>query len=291
MYLSFRQLSLLMAMIVTLFVASTRSDAVIHEYYIGRDLRQTIPSGTYSGLDNPNFNRLTLLFAHPDDVTPANNHYHAKSPYTYFGPNLGGLTTVQPYNGAADGTPGNYLPEGAAAPPLQLLPGAGAFSGKIITGLVPGEEYGELSLHSVDALAGFPVGSGEYVMHNSGGNTPTGRWAGSMAGSILRLHLVSISPGLEVMDAAGNTLLDSAGDSWLLGSGGSSLNFPFVLGMDDSVTSGSYSAVFKLSDSGTGNSGGPWLESGLFQVNVGVPEPGALSMILLAGAALLRRRA
>jgi hypothetical protein len=280
----------LLVVLLTCLSAQAR-DPSIPEYFIGRDLRATIPSGTYSGLANPNFNRLTFLYAHTYTDTPSNNHYHSKSTYTYFGPNLGAGTAVQPFNGTATGEPRNYLPEGAFgnSPRLQLLPGSGVFSGKLISGLTPGVDFADLQMRSVDWLAGEPSGSPKAILFNSGGSTPPGRWTGSMAGSILSLVLVGKSPDTFVADQLGATILSNVGDSYLLGSGGASPDFTPVFFTTDPTPRDLF-LEFKLVDSGTGNAGGPWMESGVFRFNLVVPEPASLGLLGPVVFGLLRRR-
>ncbi len=66
--------------------SSARGD--LFQYYVGRDVRPTMVGGAYDGLPNPNFNRVTFLYAHTYPADPANNHYHSKGTYSYTGPNL-----------------------------------------------------------------------------------------------------------------------------------------------------------------------------------------------------------
>jgi len=292
-----------LSLVVAAAAASVSSVAMAHDpqfaqYYIGRDVRQTVPTGTYANLPNPNFNRLTLLFAHTYTATPDINHYHSKSTYSYFGPNLGAATTVQPFNGNAAGLPSaNFLPEGGTlgnSPRLQLLPGSGAFAGKFISGLAGlltphDEDFGKLELKSVDTLASFAPGSPGNVLFVSGGAAPANRWTGSMAGSNLTLVLVSISSGLSVADLSGATVLSSPGDSVALGDGGAGLGFIPVL-QTLSGNLANHSVTFKIVDSGTGNAGAPWLESGQFVINAVVPEPAALGLLAPLAVMLLRRR-
>lgn len=273
-------------------------DPAFAQYYIGRDIRPTIPTGTYSGLANPNFNRVTLLFAHTYLETPNINHYHSKSTYTYFGPNLGAGTAVQPFNGSAAGLPtGNFLPEGGTlgnSPRLQLLPGSGVFAGKMISGLAGDvsevdHDFGKLGMKSVDALSSFGVGTPGNVLFVSGGAPAPGRWTGSMAGSNLSLVLVSITPGLSVADLGGNTVLAAPGDSVALGDGSAAMSFTPVL--QTSLTgNANLSATFKIVDTGTGNGGSPWLESGQFVLNAVIPEPAAVGLLAPLGLILVRRR-
>lgn len=280
----------------TVVVASVASSAAVRaydpqfaEYYIGRDQRTVIPSGIYAGLPNPNLGRITFLYAHTYPDIPANNHYHSKSTYTYVGPNLGAGTAVQPFNGNSAGVPGNFLPEGpfGNSPRLQLLPGSGVFAGKWISGLDPDENFGRLTFRSVDSLvaaASIP-GSPADILFNSS----QGRWNGLIGGSNLTLHLVDISPGLTIADLSGQTLMTAPGDSVLLGNADANFSFTPVF-VTPSGAQANHFAVFRITDSGTANSGGPYGDSGHFQFNLVVPEPAAAGLLAPLGVLLTRRR-
>lgn len=263
-------------------------DPQFAEYYIGRDLRTTIPTGVYAGLPNPNFNRITFLYAHTYPTTPEINHYHSKSTYTYVGPNLGENTAVQPFNGSATGIPGNFLPEGpfGSSPRLKLLPGTGVFAGQWVSGQDPDENFGRLTIKSVDSLAGAPSGSPTQILFDSSG----GRWNGLIAGSLLTLELVAISPGLRVANTAGATLMTQPGDQVFLGGGDASLSFTPVFTTASGVQADHF-ATFKIIDTGTGNAGAAFGESGQFTFNLVVPEPAALGLLAPLGILLMRRRA
>ncbi|MFN4243778.1 MAG: all3515 family Zur-repressed PEP-CTERM protein [Tepidisphaerales bacterium] len=264
-------------------------DPQFAEYYIGRDLRTTIPTGTYAGLPNPNFNRITFLYAHTYVDTPSNNHYHGKSNFTYVGPNLGAATAVQPFNGSAAGVPANFLPEGVFgnSPRLQLLPGSGVFAGKWVSGLDPDENFGRLTIRSVDALvapASVPNSPAAILFNSS-----QGRWNGLIGGSNLTLHLVDISPGLGVADPSGNVLMTTPGDSVVLGNPDADFSFTPVF-FTTSGLQANHFAVFRITDNGTANGGLPFPESGQFQFNLVVPEPAALGLLAPLGVLLTRRR-
>lgn len=260
-----------------LAVAADR-DFSMAEYYIGRDLRETIPSGTYAGLPNPNYNRLTWLYAHTYASTPNSNHYHAKSVYTYSGPAASPDVVV---------STGNFMPEDGSR--IQLLPGSGVFAGKWISGLNSNLDFHDLTIKPVDTLAGFASGSGQDILYRSGGTTPVGRWTGSLAGADISLVLTAITPGLSIVDGSGNPLAVNVGDSISLGAG-SLVDFTPIF-LTETGTQANYSATFKLVDGGTGNNGGPWLESGAMSYNVVVPEPGVMGLLVpMAGMLGLRRR-
>ncbi|HMP16691.1 MAG TPA: all3515 family Zur-repressed PEP-CTERM protein [Gemmatales bacterium] len=245
------------------------------EYYIGRDSLQILPTGPYAGLPNPNFNRITFLYAHTYTDNPSSNHYHSKGTYSYTGPNLGNDTAVNPFN------PSNFLPEGAR-PPLKLGEGSGVFAGKHISGLTPGVAFSNLEMRSVDSLSSAAPGSPENILFVSSNN----RWSGLMTDTNLHLRVISLSNGLSIADSAGNTILAAAGDTFDLGSG-SSLNFTPIFVADPNIApiGTNLSARLSVFDSGTGNNGNPWLDGGEFVFNfqvASVPEPGSIALCSLA---------
>jgi hypothetical protein len=261
--------------------------AELFQYYVGRDTRATNVGGAYNGLANPNYNRLTFLYAHTYPATPNINHYHSKGAYSYTGTNLGAATAVNDFNGTFGVS--NLLPESPLVNDIQLRPGSGLFSGYLISGLNPGASFNNLRIRSVDSLDGFPPESGEDYLHHSSGS----RWSGSMAGSNISLQLLTIDSGLSILDAVGNSIFSSPGDILNLGNG-STIDFTPIFAVNNTAFFGQeFNATFKLIDSGTGNSGGPWLESGRFQFQVtAVPEPSSLAFLGTFGLGLanFRRR-
>src|SRR5687768_6377960 len=97
---------------VTILGIPAALEAAELSYFIGIDGLPTISGGTYDGLPNPNYQRLTFLWGHPSEEAPASSHYHSKGIYRYIGPNLGAAT-------AATFTISDYVPEGTL-PPLRL---------------------------------------------------------------------------------------------------------------------------------------------------------------------------
>lgn len=263
------------------------AEAELLEYYIGRDLRTTIPTGTHAGLDNPNFNRVTFLYAHTYPLTPDINHYHSKGTYSYTGPNLGAATAVNDFNGTFGVS--NLLPESPAFNNIYMHPGSGVFSNKLVTGIDTTSDFNNLRIRSVDTLTGFAPLSGENYLHISSG----GRFAGSMVNSNILMELVSIDPGLGVFDSSGNNLFPSVGSQLNLGNG-SIIDFTPIFAVDITAIPGQdFNAVFRLHDTGTGNNGAAWLSSGRFQYQVtAIPEPSSIAMLgmLGAGVCLHRRR-
>jgi hypothetical protein len=57
-------------------------DAPTDIYIIGVDSLTTFTSGAYAGLSNPNYGRLTLLYAH---YTPGTEHFHSIGAWSYSG--------------------------------------------------------------------------------------------------------------------------------------------------------------------------------------------------------------
>lgn len=264
---------LAVAAAAALFGTSVRAELL--SYYIGVDDLETIATGTYAGLPNPNFNHLTFLYAHSYTDTPASNHYHSKSARIYTGLNLGNSTAV--IRSAS-----NYVPEGSL-PPIDLSAGSGIYAGKLVSNpysdpLDPVFHFSHLTHGSTDSLAGFPAGSGEQIMFDSSG----GRWNSPAAAAHLHLEIVSLSPGLNVGDAV-NTNLGGAGTVLHLTDPGEFLDFTPVLWTDAGAAPGTYEAVFRYfdEDGAFGDSGNV-----RFRVAVAVPEPTTVMMLSLAAAGL-----
>jgi hypothetical protein len=227
------------------------------EYLIGRDRLDTIATGTYAGLANPNFGRLTLLLNHV-------NHYHPIGAYSYTG--------TPPAQSVLQTNANNRIPETfSLQPPLPLSPGTGSLYGdKLVNHADPSLDYSTLVIRSVDSLFGFAPGAPETILLNSS----NGRYAQSLAGSRISLELVSISAGLTVGDV--DTLnLFAGGNTYLLGSGGE-VDFTPVFWTAANAAQGTYSAQFRLLDLGA--NGAVLSRSGTFNFDfapVPVPIPAA----------------
>jgi hypothetical protein len=251
-----------------LALGSSAASAQLAGYYIGVDGRQTIPSGTYAGLENPNYNRLTLLLNHGD-------HYHSKGIHLYTGPNLGADT-------ATTISSSNYLPEGAAAP-FSLTVGTGLYAGKLVSFFDPSSYQSNITFDFTDSLAGFSLGSDEQILHDSSGS----RWNGSLGDAHVHLVLDFLTPGLNVGDAGNLSIMSNPGDDWHV-SAGFAPTFWTELGAGEGV----YIARFKLVDEE-----GIFGDSGTFEYRfqvTAVPEPSAFATLAgtaaLGFAALRRRR-
>lgn len=268
-----RPSALVLAAAAVLLAATPAAEAALFSYYIGVDGLGTIASGEFAGQANPNHNRLTLLYAHHYEDTPASNHYHSKGIYRY-----------QPGSGASpviETSPSNYLPEGSA-PPLAMTAGTGFYAGKSVVLEETSNHFSQIHLRDTADLAGFAPGSGEnYMFHSS-----ADRWSGSIAGADVHLVLVSLSSGLHIGSGSSFDIgLVNPGDEFHLGE---DIEFSPVFWMEEDAAPGTYTASFRLVDES-----GTFADSGTFEFRFNaVPEPSAavLSLGALALGAMRRRR-
>ncbi len=260
---------------VALFAASAPASANIVSFYVGVDGRSapfdaSAADGGGAYPDNPNFNRLTLLFHHGD-------HYHGIGQYAY-----GGAAATPTLN---DTNANNRLPETFNNfPPISLRRGAGAtwsdtYRSGIPTSFAQDHEYGNFEIRSVHSL----VGEDDVTFNSSGG-----RWTTLFDAADIHLQLVSATAGLHIAIANQLSALVAGGDVHL-GAGNEFFSLLPTFWVDAAAAIGSrYSAEFRLLDrSGTfGDSGRFFVD---FQV---VPTPGSTALLLLGGALLLlgRRR-
>lgn len=260
-----RPASLLGAALLALFSGIPEADAAFVSYYIGVDGMQTIGSGEFSGQANPNANRLTFLYAHHYEDTPASNHYHSKGVFRYQ-PGSGGSPVVET-------SPSNYLPEGSN-PPLAMTSGSGIYEGKSVVLEDPANHFSLIDFKSTADLASYTAGTGEHYMFNSS----SGRWSGSLEGADVHLVLVSMSAGLNIgTEMSLLSGLANPGDEFHLGE---DIGFSPVFWVDGNAAAGTYTADFKLVDES-----GQFRDSGVFQFRFNVvPEP---SSAMLSGAAIL----
>lgn len=253
--------------------ASSRHDEGIG-FYIGYDAFSTINSGAYTGLSNPNANRLTLLLDH-------GNHFHAIGAYSYTG--LASAPEILSTN------TNNRIPEiSSGESPLLLATGNDPYTG-MLRSSVGSSEYSYLGIASIQSLAGHAPGSTEDILFHSSSD----RWSGALDGAQIGLRLVSSSPGLYI---GTETILDlyEGGDIIVLGTG-NSLEFNPVYRVDADAAAGIYSATFELLNNSPDSS---LQSSGLFSFDFSVasiPEPGTYMMFttglfLLAWARRTRTR-
>ncbi|MAT70278.1 MAG: PEP-CTERM sorting domain-containing protein [Planctomycetaceae bacterium] len=255
----------------TCFVAGARAD--LAEYYVGIDTRATpfdAPAAEGGGAypNNPNYNRLTLLFQH-------GNHYHGIGQYVYAGP--AGSPTLIDTNG------NNRLPETyTGQEPLPLVPGVGVYAGKNTTKHLVGLEYSALEMQNVHSLNG--AGVAEDVLFNSSSN----RWSSNFDAAHIHLELVSVSsPHLNVGTLANPSAVPVGGDVHV-GDGDEFFAFTPVLWVDAAAPRGTYSAEFRLVDES-----GTFGDSGRFFLDVQqVPEPTSVGLggLAIAALAAVRRR-
>lgn len=259
---------------------SHAKDPDIASYIVGVDSRTTIPSGTYAGLNNPNHNRLTLLFAHTYVDTPASNHYHSKGVYVYTGPNLGAST-------ATTVSSSNFLPEGTLPPLTLTLASGGFYDGKLVSApiadpLDQNYAFSFLTLEDVDKLRGFGPTDPETILLDSS----SGRWNGSLAGADVHLELVFRTPGLNIGVGALTNAFVNPGDDWHLED---SFSFTPTFWTEANVDIGTYIAQFKLVDENA-----VFGDSGTFEFRFQViPEPSAaaaLAGFTALGLVATRRR-
>jgi hypothetical protein len=233
--------------------------AVEPHYFVAVDSLQTLTSGTYVGLPNPNHGRLTLLVAHTDDEDPSGNHFHAIGAYSYTGPVESPTVITTNTN--------NHIPElSTGALPLRLLPGEGVFEGRLAS-RPTGEGYSDLQLASVQVLRGFPGHSPEGILFHSS----EGRWTAPLTDAVVALQRVSVTPGLHLTDEAGAEVPPEGLHP--LGAG-DLFRFAPVYWTESTAPVGTYSATWKLVDVGTGEA--RLAESGRFTFDFRAPAPGDL---------------
>jgi hypothetical protein len=271
-------MSLVRSFLTAALLGMTTAAHAIPFYYVGVDDLQTNATGLvgypipemYSGLPNPNANRLTFLVA--DLPTPERAHFHAVSSYSYTGP-ASNPTVQSTY--IFEGLAINRVPETGFQPslaPVPLVPGTGANEGRLVSQSIDGLKYNDLRIQSVQALNGFPAGTTEHYLLNS----TNGRWNQSLAGSQVGLQLVFISNGLHIADEAGRKILQGAGAIHPLGPG-NNFSFTPTFFTDSTAAPGTYSAEFRFLDQ-TGLFG----ESGRFFFDFAVaPEPPTWSLMAL----------
>lgn len=229
-------------------------------FYVGIDSLATIASGTYAGLANPNYGRLTYLMEH-------GNHFHGIGAYSYTG---GAAAPV--INGS---NANNRIPElSARISPLPgtlaLSAGSGAFAGKLVSGVlgddVAHHDYSYLGASSIQSLADGAAGSAN-------------RWNAQLDGVQVALKLEYITPGLKVAANGDMDLFDS-GNLYLLGDG-NGFDFVPTFYTDAAAAVGTYTAQLSLVNLGSNTAvrdGGTFYID--FAVAPPVPEPASWAMLL-----------
>lgn len=143
------------------FAQTTAARSNYEHYYIGVDGREFLSFGTYAGLANPNYNRLTFLFPHIEaDATT--NHFHGIGAYSYTG-SVDNPTVIPTSNN-------NRLPEyWTGLPPIKLLRGKGLFANRMISQSTH-EEYTNWTIKPIQSLLNYPGDpAAEYLYNSSSG--------------------------------------------------------------------------------------------------------------------------
>jgi hypothetical protein len=259
------------------------------KYYVSTDQRSaplTVSGDPYP--DQPNFNRLQLLYEHRSA-----SHWHAKARLQYSGPAaapvLGQNTGAMQESQATTGI-------WTRLNPSTVADYDGSFgSGFHISKPVTGDVDDNFTIRSIESLRGFGPTDIETVMLNSSPLTSPdpkagqGRYAGGIdALSHVHIELVSVSdPALKVfINAEGSVDPLLVGNNAHVGDG-NNWEFTPILALANADVSGLesvYTATFRMTDED-----GVHGDSGLFSFTVAVPEPASLGLLGL-GSLLLRRR-
>lgn len=245
------------ALLVVLCFA-TVAQAAQTTYFVGVDSSPFVTSGTYQGLPNPNHGHLTFLFAHYNEDTPSDNHFHAIGAYSYTGPVENPIVLSTNSN--------NRIPEGfSEEPPLQLERGTGCYSFRLIS--KPNDsEYSNLQVESIQMLSDYRSDSpGGYLFESSGG-----RWKAPLTGAVIALQLVDITDGLHISNEYGEIILRSVGETYLLGDGNTFSSFTPTFWTGRWAAIGTYSATFRLIDLSFSET--PFSPSGTFTFDFRVPD-------------------
>jgi len=257
-----------------LLALTVPANAAIASYFIGVDGQATLPSGTYTGLANPNSQRLTLLYAHYDLNNPLYpHHYHSKGRLVYTGPNLG-------VNTAVTVSTSNFLPEASGGTHLFLATrNSGAYAGKSAIVENPNNHFTLLGMLDTGKL------DLNVALENTLFNSSTGRWTGAITGSDVHMVLTFATAGLNFGSTSDpNAALFSANDGQHLSD---DIDFQWVPWVDSATADGTeFIARFKLVDE-TGTFG----DSGDFEYRfMAVPEPSSALLAGLGALFLLRRK-
>lgn len=259
-------------------------------WFVGIDNLTTLPSGPFTGMANPNFGKMTLLYGHqyPEGGSPgaASSHFHAKSSVRLYRETVGGPILTSDTAVTVNGTTGvitglvNFVPETAGLR-IRLGEGSGAFSGKYATGFLGlNTEWENMEFRPVSWLNRPGASTAQVATYNTSG----GRYTGSVSSIRVGLKIESLTGGLEAWH---NGTQYSAGQVIELGMGDFSQTPVFAA--STSVGQGTQlNASVRLVDldnlSSSANSGTTEFR---FQT---VPEPASMAAIGLGVIGLLCRR-
>jgi hypothetical protein len=222
------------ALVLGMLGSASISHAQSADYFVAVDSLETLTSGTFAGLPNPNFGRLTLLFAHRSVEDPASNHFHAIGAYTYASHEGGPPVAIST-------STNNRIPEiSTLFLPLTLQPGTGRHRKHLVS--MPTEsEYSNLRIASIQSLAALPPDSPDGMLFSSS----AGRWASPLDGARVALQRVSLTPELHASDERGRPILHRHLHE--LGDGNTLELFP-TYWTHCTARVGTYSATLKLVD-------------------------------------------
>lgn len=275
-----------LALVSSLTPAFAQNHDHSHDYehfYVGVDGFDVLQTGTYAGLENPNYDRLTFLSSHVEE-NPTTNHFHGIGAYSYSG------SVDNPVINSTNSN--NRIPEPyTAIPPLTLQPGTGIYTDRLVS-MPTGDEYSNLRIEPVASLQTEDDPGAQYLFNSS-----SGRWNNPLGDATIGLELVSSSSGLNIADEAGTSILSQVGDVYTIDSG-DDFAFTPTFWTNATAPAGTYSATFRLQDLGSANDHVAFGESGTFSLDFqveAVPEPstllglGAFSLIALIGKSRLKR--
>lgn len=265
---------MMLVLLVTNILVVSHALAISTDFYVAVDNRPLLSFGDYAGLDNPNQGRLTFLLAHPNQDL-AHSHFHSIGAYSYSGPTTAPIVESTNSN--------NRIPETfTGQAPLPLLPGTGSYAGQLVSQSIPGLEYSNQAITSIQALNGFADGSLESFLFNSSG----GGYTSTLDQAMIALELVETTPGLSIYNEAGQNIFANPSQPYILGDG-NNFHFTPTFGVDAMTSPSFYSASFRLLDLGNGPGYSPLPTSGTYNIDFRtepVPEP---STMILLGSGLV----
>jgi hypothetical protein len=223
------------------------TQAELVKFYVGIDRASTLTSGTYKNLPNPNYQRLTFLYAHTYLDTPMSDHFHNIGTYTYTGSASSPVEVP---------TNSNYrIPEVSTGnQPLTLAEETnGIFAGKLVN-KVTDEDYSDPRIRSVHTILPYVTvsttneygfGSAEYTMFHS----KSDGWTNTLDGAVIAMELVEKTAGLHVGTTNQLDALINVGDRIVMGDG-ETFDFTPVVWAETNAAVGTYTLKFKLVDVG-----------------------------------------